>query len=136
MKSSEFIREGVGSWIKQGASALGSSMARAGFAGKAAQVAAVGAQMQREKQALGQALGKENNNNFLKQLPKDIQSAINGSQIDMTGSGVGRTLEEFLNEYVATLFSNFNFDQQTKIDLINLGAESAKNYILQLYSIS
>lgn len=116
MKSSEFIRvdEGVGSWIKQGVSALGSSMARAGIGTKAQQIAAVGAQMQREKQALGQALGKENNNNFLKQLPKDIQSAINGSQIDMTGSGVGRTLEEFLNEYVATLFSNFNFDQKTK----------------------
>lgn len=136
MKSSEFIRvdEGVGSWIKQGASALGSSMARAGFAGKTAQIAAVGAQMQREKQALGQALGQENNKNFLKQLPISIAAAIHGKQIDPdlgdpahTPTG-GRSYQEFISEYVKTLFSNFEFDSQTKSSIDRAVKEFADAY--------
>ena len=136
MKSSEFIRvdEGIGSWIKQGASALGSSLARAGIGTKAQQIAAVGAQMQREKQALGQALGQENNKNFLRQLPISIAAAIHGKQIDPrlgdaghTPTG-GRSYHEFISEYVKTLFSNFEFDSQTKSAIDNAVKEFADAY--------
>jgi hypothetical protein len=115
MKSSEFIRvdEGLGDLAKSAMSWAGNKALQAGLGGKTRQIAAVGAQMQREKTALGQALGQQNNKNFLEKLPKDIIAAINGGQINTGSSGAGRTMEQFVLEYVKTLFQNFSFDATT-----------------------
>lgn len=119
MKSSEFTRvdEGVSDWLAQ-----------RGLFGKTRQMAAVGAQMQREKQALGQALGQENNKNFLQQLPVDIESAIRGNQITAPGGG-GRSMEEFVSEYVKTLFKNFAFDPQTESAIDRTVTDFANTYM-------
>jgi NTE family protein len=72
----------------------------------------------------------------------DITSLIIGCMSIITDTITNKDCDKSKYKYIQinnnnnTQFSNFNFDQQTKIDLINLGAESAKNYILQLYSIS
>jgi hypothetical protein len=114
MKSSEFIRvdEGLGDLAKSAMSWAGNKALQAGLGGRTRQIAAVGAQMQREKTALGQALGQQNNKNFLEKLPKDIEAAINGGQITAPGGG-GRTMQQFVSEYVKTLFQNFTFDNTT-----------------------
>ena len=113
MKSSEFIRidEGVGSWIADKA-------AKSGILGKERQVAAVGAQMQREKTALNQKLGQmvrqENYNKFVKELPTSIQGAINSGVVRSVGSrSPGKlSISQFVKQYVTTLFSTIRLSPE------------------------
>ncbi len=133
MKSSEFIRvdEGLGDLAKSAMSWAGNKALQAGLGGRTRQIAAVGAQMQREKTALGQALGQQNNKNFLEKLPKDIEAAINGGQITSLGSRrrVGsRTLQQFISEYVKTLFQNFTFDNTTWARIDRAVTDFSKTY--------
>jgi hypothetical protein len=134
MKSSEFIRvdEGLGNLAKSAAKSAmswaGNKALQAGLGGRTRQIAAVGAQMQREKTALGQALGQQNNKNFLEKLPKDIEAAINGGQINLSGAGGGRSMEDFLKLYVNALFHNFNFNAKTRDTIYNAVTDFANTY--------